>query len=79
MNHTGYLAYDDDDFERFTGFGHSTWQEGCRLCDAADVGLYVAFHHRPSASDEQLRAVEAQLRQVRPDSVLAREGLILSP
>ena len=71
-------AYDDDDFERFAGYGHSTWQEGQRLCDAAEVGLYVAFHHRPSADDEQLRAVETNLKSLRPASVLAREGLILT-
>ena len=72
-------AYDDDDFEKFAGYGHSTWQEGYRLCDAADVGLYVAFHHRPSADDEHLKAVEDRLKSIRPASLLAREGLILTP
>ena len=71
-------AYDDDDFERFVGFGHSTWQEGCRLCQQVEVGTYVAFHHRPSACDETLRDVETRLKQIRPNSLLAREGLILN-
>lgn len=71
-------AYDDDDFEKFAGYGHSTWQEGCRLCDAGNVGLYVAFHHRPSADDAHLKDVEARLKAIRPTSLLAREGLILT-
>ncbi|NNE23008.1 MAG: MBL fold metallo-hydrolase [Rhizobiales bacterium] len=71
-------AYDDDDFKKFAGYGHSTWQEGMRLCDAGNVKLYVAFHHRPSASDAHLKAIEGRLKSIRPASLLAREGLILT-
>ncbi|MGI9465082.1 MAG: MBL fold metallo-hydrolase [Aestuariivirgaceae bacterium] len=70
-------AYDDDDFQNYAGFGHSTWQEGQRLCDHSNVGLYVVFHHRPGADDDFLMTVEGKLKSARPASLLAREGLIL--
>lgn len=70
-------AYDDDEFHDYVGYGHSTWQEGCRLCDMANAGQYVVFHHRPGADDDQLRTIETKLKSVRPASLLAREGLIL--
>ena len=69
--------YCDEEFQQYAGFGHSTWQEGCRLCDRSNVGLYVVFHHRPSADDKSLMTVEDNLKSARPASLLAREGLIL--
>ena len=31
-------TYTDEEFDRFHGWGHSTWQEGVRLCEAAGAG-----------------------------------------
>lgn len=72
-------AYDDEDFQKYTGFGHSTWQEGCRLCDASNAGIYAVFHHGPWACDDCLAALEDRLKSARPNSLMAREGLILIP
>jgi len=69
--------YTDDEYPRYVGWGHSTWQEGVRLCKAAGVKKLVVFHHDPEHTDEMLdgigREVEAQL----PGSLIAREGLVL--
>ena len=65
--------------KKFAGFGHSTWQEGIRLCQASNVGTYCIFHHRPSHDDAQMRQIEHDAREMYPSSVVAREGLQLVP
>jgi phosphoribosyl 1,2-cyclic phosphodiesterase len=69
-------SYTDEDFKQ--GFGHSTWQEGARLCDAAGADQLVAFHHMPENDDRALEAVEAAMRKIRPRSTFAREGMIIA-
>lgn len=59
------------------GWGHSTWQEAIKLAKAAGVKKAVIFHHDPNHCDDFLDDVEAQVRSVFPNSVLAREGMIL--
>lgn len=59
------------------GWGHSTWQEAIKLAKAAGVQKAVIFHHDPNHSDDFLDDVESQVRAVFPNSVLAREGMIL--
>lgn len=69
----------DHEFETYRGWGHSTWQQGARLADAAGVGEYVVFHHAPERTDAELAEVELKLKRLRPDSRLAREGMSLVP
>jgi phosphoribosyl 1,2-cyclic phosphodiesterase len=72
-------AYSDEEFKAYLGYGHSTWQEGARLCDAAGAGQLIAFHHQPEKTDAVLESVEAALRQARPNSRLARETMVIVP
>lgn len=72
-------AYTDEEFKAYVGYGHSTWQEGVRLCDAAEANQFIAFHHQPEKSDVMLEAVDAELRQLRPNSGLARETMVILP
>jgi len=72
-------AYTDENFADYVGFGHSTWQEGVRLCEAAGARRLVAFHHRPEGGDEALRRADAALGEALPGSLLAREGMLLVP
>ena len=59
------------------GWGHSTWQEALKLAKAANVKKAVIFHHDPSHNDDFLDGVESQVQSVFPNSILAREGMIL--
>jgi phosphoribosyl 1,2-cyclic phosphodiesterase len=59
------------------GWGHSTWQAGVQVAQAAQVKQLVLFHHDASHDDPFLDEIEAQVRQVLPNSVLAREGMVL--
>lgn len=74
-----YVIYDstytDEEYPKFEGWGHSTWQEGVRLCDAAKVKTLVIFHHDPSHDDSFMDRVAADAAAARPGTLVAREGL----
>ena len=72
-------CYTDEEYPRFKGFGHSTWQEGVRLVEAAGAKSLVIFHHDPSHDDEFMDDVARQAEVVRPGTVVAREGMTLRP
>jgi phosphoribosyl 1,2-cyclic phosphodiesterase len=72
-------AYTDAEFDACRGFGHSTWEEGVRLCEAANVKQLVIFHHRPGRTDEDLRKIEIEAKARFSGAVVARTGLELVP
>jgi phosphoribosyl 1,2-cyclic phosphodiesterase len=72
-------TYTDDEFPNHIDWGHSTWQEGLRLCEANNVKRYVLFHHDPERDDEQLDEIANELEELRPGTIVAREGLVLEP
>lgn len=69
--------FTDAEFAAHVGWGHSTWQEGVRLSDAAGVKTFVAFHHDPSHTDTIMDGIAAELEAARPGSLVAREGMVL--
>jgi phosphoribosyl 1,2-cyclic phosphodiesterase len=71
--------YTDAEFGHYLGYGHSTWEQGVRLCEAAGVAQMVLFHHRPQRDDEQLRRLEAEAKSRFPGAIVGRTGLELAP
>jgi phosphoribosyl 1,2-cyclic phosphodiesterase len=72
-------SYTDEEYPQYTGYGHSTWQEGARLARAANVKQFVAFHHDPSHDDAAMDKIARELKKVLPAGIVAREGLVLKP
>lgn len=72
-------TYTDEEFPRYAGWGHSTWTEGARLADAAGAKQLVIFHHDPSHDDDFMDGVAVAAAAQRPGTVVAREGLVLTP
>ena len=72
-------TYTDEEFPAYVSWGHSTWQEGVRLCDAASVKTLVVFHHDPDHDDAFMDRVAADVERARPGSIVAREGMTLTP
>lgn len=71
-------TYTDEEFPRFVNWGHSTWQEGVRLCDAAGAKKLVVFHHDPAHDDAFMDNVAKELEKMRPGGgVVAKEGMVL--
>lgn len=72
-------TYSDEEYPKYRGYGHSTWQEGVRLADAAAAKTLVIFHHDPNNDDDRMDGIAAAAEIARPGTVVAREGLVLTP
>ena len=70
--------YTDDEFAARVGWGHSTWQEGIRIAEAANAKRLAIFHHDPAHDDKFLDGVKAQAAARHAGAMVAAEGLILS-
>ncbi|MGF1455636.1 MAG: MBL fold metallo-hydrolase [Alphaproteobacteria bacterium] len=70
-------TYTDEEFHRYKGWGHSTWQEAIRVADAAGVRRLALFHHSHLRNDDDMDAIAAAAAAVRPGTFAAREGLCL--
>jgi phosphoribosyl 1,2-cyclic phosphodiesterase len=71
--------FTEEEYIHRVGWGHSTWEAGVALCDAADVKTLVIFHHDPDHNDEFMDGIARQAAQRRPGTVVAREGMVLRP
>lgn len=72
-------SYTDEEYPRYRNWGHSTWQTGVRLVEAAGARRLVIFHHDPSHDDDAMDAIAAEAERRRPGTIVAREGMVLSP
>lgn len=59
------------------GWGHSTWQEGVKVAQAAGVKRLILFHHEPSHTDRFFDDLAEEVTDQFPDALIAREGLSL--
>jgi phosphoribosyl 1,2-cyclic phosphodiesterase len=75
------LIYDSqylpEEFAAKRGWGHSTYEEGARVAQAAGAKKLVLFHHDPDRTDDQIVEIEARARALLPSVQAAFEGLIL--
>jgi phosphoribosyl 1,2-cyclic phosphodiesterase len=70
--------YTDEEFAAHSGYGHSTWQEGVRICRSAGVPQLALFHHAPDRTDEALRTIERKAKAVMPHAFVARQGMMVT-
>lgn len=70
-------TYTEAEFPQHIGWGHSTWNEGMRLCRLAGVKKFAIFHHEPDHDDAFMEALEAEAARAWDRSVVAREGMQL--
>ncbi len=71
-------TYTDDEFPPKVGWGHSTWQEGIRLCRSANVKRLAIFHHDPDHDDQFMESLEDTARQVWDGTLVARDNMELT-
>ena len=69
--------YTDAEYDTYVGWGHSTWQEGVRLCRAAGAKRLAVFHHDPEHDDDLLDAIARDVEKQLPGSFVAKDGLSL--
>ncbi len=68
-------TYTNDELPTHSGWGHSTWQQGVEVANAANVGTLCLFHHDPEHDDDMMDKIAAKAEAARPGTLVAREGL----
>lgn len=68
-------TYTDEIFPMRVGWGHSTWQEGIRICQAANVKRLAIFHHDPDHEDPTMDQIAEDAKKVWDNTFVAREGM----
>jgi len=66
--------FEDSDFEDHIGWGHSTYQEGCRLASVYNCKELLITHHNPKSTDEKLLALEEKAKIMFPNTRFCRAG-----
>lgn len=70
-------TYTDEEFPAKVTWGHSTWQEGVRLCQAANVKQLAIFHHDPDHEDPFMEQVERDARAIWSGAFVSRETMLV--
>ena len=70
-------TYLESEMPNRRGFGHSTWEQGVRLCRAAGAKRLALFHHDPVRNDAELAAMEQGAADALPGSFAARDGQVI--
>ena len=69
--------YTNEEYASRVGWGHSTWEQGVRLLQAAGAKQLALFHHDPSRDDAAMDAVVAAAVRVHPGTFGAREAMVV--
>ena len=67
-------AYTDEEYPKFKGWGHSTWQEALKVANAANVKNTFLFHHDPSHNDDRMDQIAKEVAALNPNARPAVEG-----
>jgi phosphoribosyl 1,2-cyclic phosphodiesterase len=71
--------YVPDQYEsQKVGWGHSTWQEGVKLAQAAGVKKLMLTSHDPARTDDEIDEILRLAQAVFPDTVIATEGVSIT-
>ena len=60
------------------GWGHSTWQAGIKLLQAANAKQIILFHHSNFHNDDDMDSIELAAHQQYANLAAAREGMVIS-
>jgi len=68
-------SYSEEELPKYQGWGHSTWNEGVKLCKLAGAKRMAMFHYSPDYNDDQVRALENEAKAAWPGAFGAKEGM----
>ncbi len=71
-------TYTENEFPNHVGWGHSTWNEGLRLCRMANAKKLVIFHHDPDHDDAFMERLETEATETSSEIQVAREGMVIT-
>ncbi len=67
-------TYTEEEFPNRVGWGHSTWNEGMRLCQEAGAKRLAIFHHDPDHDDAFMANLEKEAQSIWDGNFVVREG-----
>lgn len=71
-------TYTEEEFPSKIGWGHSTWNEGVKLCRAAGAKALAIFHHDPEHEDAMMDKLGEEAKAEWDGAFVAREGMVLT-
>jgi phosphoribosyl 1,2-cyclic phosphodiesterase len=69
--------YTPQEYSKWRGWGHSTWEEAVAVARDARVKRLVLFHHDPEHSDDAMRRIAEEAGSVFPAAEAAREDSVI--
>lgn len=63
--------------DRYPDWGHSTWTEAAQVAVEANAHCLGLFHFSPDLTDGDVDKILHKARQIFPQTIIAREGLVL--
>lgn len=69
--------FEDEEMERFKGYGHSTWQQALRLANAAGVERVGFVHHAKNRTDADLLRIENTAKSQFPGAFCGRDFQVI--
>jgi ribonuclease BN (tRNA processing enzyme) len=67
-------AYSDEDYPKFKGWGHSTWQVGYKTARQLNVKTLVLSGFNPDLTDASLDKIALVTKDMPGDTIVAKEG-----
>lgn len=71
-------TYTEEEFPSKIGWGHSTWNEGVKLCREAGAKSMAIFHHDPEHDDDFMDQLGKDAHKEWDGTFVAKEGMELS-
>ena len=67
--------YTKEEYKKFKGWGHSTWEDAVEVALQANVKKLIITHHDPDHNDDFLESMEKECQAIFPNSLFAKEGM----
>ncbi len=71
-------TYTEEEFPTKIGWGHSTWNEGVRLCKLAGAKRLAIFHHDPDHDDDFMDRLAGEAKAAWDGTFVAKEGEVIT-
>ncbi|MBP7793206.1 MAG: MBL fold metallo-hydrolase [Candidatus Goldbacteria bacterium] len=66
--------YTPEEYPKFVGWGHSTYEEGIKIAQLADVKNLHLIHHAPEHTDDDLDKIQIAATAKFPSSIVVKQG-----
>jgi len=69
-------SYAPEDYPKFKGWGHSSWETGCRIAEGSGAKKLLITHHAPQYDDAALEEQERRAKVIFPEVEFARQDSV---